>query len=336
MCVPPPSVHLEPLAEAPTASVCIAAYQAEGTILAAVLSALTQTWPPLEVVVVDDGSSDGTAQVLADVDDPRLRVLHQANAGEAAAKNAAVQAARGDLVVVLDADDAWYPERLAALMALARARPDLDVLTTDADLTVDGLIVRQVYGPSWPFEVHDQRGALLVRNTIFSGAAVRRSTWLGVGGMEDGLSPTADWDLWQRLVLAGSSFGLVDVPLARYTVGTQNMSSDRLAMNRARARQLRRVLTAPGLSSLERSAVRAALREQERAAATGALKRALAQRAPVRRLALVTALGRSGADARGRLLALAVAAAPGLAASRLAAVDDGTVQVVAGVRVPRR
>ena len=129
MCVPAPSVHLEPLAEAPTASVCIAAYQAEGTILAAVLSALTQTWPPLEVVVVDDGSSDGTAQVLADVDDPRLRVLHQANAGEAAAKNAAVQAARGDLVVVLDADDAWYPERLAALMALARApsrpgRPD--------------------------------------------------------------------------------------------------------------------------------------------------------------------------------------------------------------------
>ncbi|UWQ21585.1 glycosyltransferase family 2 protein [Jannaschia sp. W003] len=109
---------------APEIAVIVAAWNAEATIGGAVRSALAQTGPAVEVIAVDDASTDGTAAVLETMaaHDPRLRVLRQPrNAGPAAARNRALAASTAPWVTVLDADDAMAPDRLARLHALAGA-----------------------------------------------------------------------------------------------------------------------------------------------------------------------------------------------------------------------
>ena len=166
------------------------------------------------MIVCDDGSSDGTAAALAPFGD-RVTVLTQHNRGEAGAKNTATRAASGDFVAILDADDVYLPERLEALGELAAARPDLDILTTDATLVAGGRPVRSVYDETWTFEVADQRRAILERNFIFGHVAVRREALLAAGGFDEAIRWTTDWDCWLRLIFAGSRAGLVDEPLAR-------------------------------------------------------------------------------------------------------------------------
>ena len=92
-------------------------------------SFLGQTYRPLEVIVVDDGSTDGTAGVVARYGE-RIAYLFQPNAGPAAARNLGLGAARGEFVAFLDADDLWHPEKLARQMARFRARPELDMSVT--------------------------------------------------------------------------------------------------------------------------------------------------------------------------------------------------------------
>src|SRR5438093_972703 len=134
--VPPPKQDVG-TGVRPTFSVVIPAYQAATTIGIAVASALDQTYPPHEVVVCDDGSTDDLESVLAPVRN-RVVLLHRRHRGAGAARNDAIHLASGDFVAMLDADDLWEPERLDALAELATARPDLDVLATDALFEVQG------------------------------------------------------------------------------------------------------------------------------------------------------------------------------------------------------
>ena len=174
--------------------------------------------------------------------------MRQENRGEAAAKNAAVKAARGDYVVVLDADDVFLPRRLEALAWLAAQRPDLDVLTTDAIVEADGEAVRQGLPQRMDLPGVDQRAAILSRNFVFGLAAVRRDRWLAVGGFDEGISRTADWDFWMRLILSGSQVGLVDAPLARYRLSSTTLSADRAQLVAARVHVLDRAAERDDLS----------------------------------------------------------------------------------------
>lgn len=94
-------------------SVIVPVYQGERFVVGAVNSALQQTHNALEVLVVDDGSTDATLARLASISDSRLRIIRQANAGTAAARNAAIEIARGDYFAFLDSDDRWFPEKIA-------------------------------------------------------------------------------------------------------------------------------------------------------------------------------------------------------------------------------
>jgi len=106
----------------PDASIIIAAWNAERTILPAIASALLQTGVSVEVVVADDASTDGTAKLVESVKDSRVRLVRcAANGGPSAARNAAIGAAAGAWIAVLDADDTMLPGRIAALIARARA-----------------------------------------------------------------------------------------------------------------------------------------------------------------------------------------------------------------------
>ncbi len=110
----------------PFVSVILPVYQGEDTIMRAVQSVLNQTYRHLELIVVDDGSSDGTLKLLQTISDPRLRVFSRENAGVAAARNFAFAQASGAYIAFIDADDLWLASKLQAEMALLRSLPQAE------------------------------------------------------------------------------------------------------------------------------------------------------------------------------------------------------------------
>lgn len=297
----------------PTFSVIVAAYNVADRIGAALGSAFAQTSAPLEVIVCDDASTDGLEAALAPYRN-RIRYFRlEENQGEAAAKNLASRRAEGEFVVILDADDVFHPRRLEALSALAVERPDLDVLTTDAYFVADGEIVRRVYEPYWPFVTDDQRRGILERNFVFGLAAVRRESLLAVGGFDESIRWTTDWDCWIRMIFSGSRVGLVAEPLAEYRLRETSLSGNRARHIRGRVQTLAKAAAMNGLSAAERETVENALAEQRRALALEEARAALASGAADARTRSL-GLARDPVHPLGtRAKAILAAAAPGVA-----------------------
>lgn len=112
-------------------SVVIPLYNKERQIAGTLRSVFAQTCADYEIIVVDDGSTDGSAAVVESLHDPRIRLIRQANAGVSAARNLGIAEARGEYIALLDADDEWHPEYLATIAALIRKYPQCDVFATN-------------------------------------------------------------------------------------------------------------------------------------------------------------------------------------------------------------
>ena len=302
----------------PSFSIAIAAYQAAATIGDALESAFAQTLPPLDVAVCDDGSTDGLEAAVAPWRDG-IAYVRQENRGEAAAKNAAARATSGEFVAFLDADDRYHTERLEALAELAGARPDLDVLTTNADLEVAGEVVGRYYPDIAPvFPTEDQSLAIIRRDTaVFGAAAVRREVFESVGGLNERLRSGDDWELWMLLALAGSSFGLVDEPLYRYRVHQHGTSADQLRGSREAVEIFERVLTNAQPGTPEREALEQGLAHHRRIAELTAAEHALRNRMPDRRRRALAIAAAPDYGAATRLKAVFAAGFPGLAGRQL-------------------
>jgi glycosyltransferase involved in cell wall biosynthesis len=168
----------------------------------ALSSALAQEDVDHEVIVVDDGSTDGTPTRLMEIDNPRLVVLrHDRPLGVSAVRNAGVAAARGSWVSFLDDDDLWSPNKLRAQLDIAQA--------AEASFVYSGAIVIDergaAYEPPTP-EPEELRAGLLVRSSIPGGCSnvmVKTELVRRVGGFDTQLSVAQDWDLWLRLVAVG-------------------------------------------------------------------------------------------------------------------------------------
>jgi len=185
----------------PTVSVVIPAYNAEAYLREALDSVFAQTRPPDEVVVVDDGSTDRTPEILASYGE-RVRVVRQPNRGEAAARNTGVLAARGALIAFLDADDTWLPQYLESQLRVYEAHGESCVVFCDA--WVGG---RRMQDGAQPFDESDPVLSL-VRGAVIpmDGILVPREALVRVGLFPEGLRWGPDVSLLLKLARAGVPF----------------------------------------------------------------------------------------------------------------------------------
>jgi glycosyltransferase involved in cell wall biosynthesis len=211
----------------PRVSVLVPAYNAAETIGEALESALVQVPAPFEIVVSDDGSQDDLAVALRPFRS-RIILVSGPNGGLAVARNRAAEAAGGELLALLDADDVWLPGRIRALRAAAAVRPDLSVLTTDAVESRAGVRTPGTYYGLRTFATEDQHVAILRDNFIFGAGAVRTEAFRAVGGYRAGTRFAEDWDLWMRLLLSGHCAGLIDLPLYEYRRRADSLTGQRV------------------------------------------------------------------------------------------------------------
>jgi glycosyltransferase involved in cell wall biosynthesis len=332
---PLPVRPVEPADSEPTFSVIVAAYQVADVVADALESIRRQTTPPWEVIVCDDGSTDALEDALAPYRD-EIVFLRIGHGGEAAAKNAAAARASGDYVVILDADDIYLPERLEALTELANARPDLDILTTDAYLVVDGRPVRRNYDRRWRLEVADQRRAILQRNFIFGHAAVRRERLLAHGGFDESILWTTDWDLWLRLILDGSLAGAVPEPLALYRIRQSSLTARRRDLLIGKLTTLDKASRNDAVRSEERAVLALSLAAYRRELELLELREALISGDALPRSRALRVLVGSGYSARSRFEAAGMFLVPRLVARLLRRRASHSWVGAGGVRVSRR
>jgi hypothetical protein len=168
-------------------------------VTAAVASVLAQTHADFELVAVDDGSTDGTADALAEIGDSRLRYVWQPNRGPAAARNAGVRLSRGSLLTFLDSDNRWLPDHLEVVTAALDAHPRAVLASTCPRFDLRG---RQSPAQA---ELVDALPRLLCSNFIgyVSCVGVRREALLDAGGFDERLQVFEDADLWLRLAMLG-------------------------------------------------------------------------------------------------------------------------------------
>jgi glycosyltransferase involved in cell wall biosynthesis len=209
----------------PRVSVVIPAYNAASTIGQTLDSVFSQTFRDFEVVVVDDGSTDQTRDVVAGYGG-RIRVLTKVNeAKPAATRNIGVRAARGELVAFLDADDWWREDKLERQVAVFDGRPDVGLVYT-ADATVDASGKVLSVNPC-PAEAHGRIYELLtVRNAMVgSSVMARREAIARAGGFDENLTSIENWDLWIR-ISRDWAVEYIDEPLTLYRVHEGNRSGN--------------------------------------------------------------------------------------------------------------
>jgi glycosyltransferase involved in cell wall biosynthesis len=210
----------------PHVSVVVAAYNAAGTLDEALASVAAQTYGDFELIVVDDGSTDATPELLAKYAAiwPWMTWFRQENTGVATARNRALERARGDLIAFQDADDIWLPEKLAEQVPLLDQNPDTDLVFADStffpsDPASPGSLFQQK---------PPQRGRVLQKLlmgcfVLMGTVVVRKSAILGVGGFVDGQTPFSDVDLILR-VAEYHDFDYVDKVLMRWRIRPESLS----------------------------------------------------------------------------------------------------------------
>ncbi|MEO1669290.1 MAG: glycosyltransferase family A protein [Cyanobacteria bacterium J06631_2] len=217
----------------PQVSVVIAAYNLMAYLPETIANVLEQTFTDFEVIVVDDGSTDNTAQWVGQVADPRVRLISQANMGLSGACNTGVANAKGEYVAFLDADDLWEKTKLAQQVKILDQQPEISIVSTwvtymnEAGESTGRIVQPTAEGYIWR--------QMIEVNQIECGSVImiRRSCFDQVGLFDTNLkSFVQDWDMWLRLALQ-YQFKVIAQPLVYYRQRSSSGSRNLAAMERS-------------------------------------------------------------------------------------------------------
>ena len=241
---------------APLVSVIIPTYNRADLVRQAVASVKAQTFRDFEIVVVDDGGTDGTSEVLSA--EPGLRLLrHPHRQGVAAARNLGVDAARGEWLAFLDSDDLWLPDKLARQISWLENHPEVLICQTDETWVRRGVRVNK---PAAHRKVAGQIFLPSLGRCMISPSAVmlHRRLLEAHGGFDETLPAAEDYDLWLRLTWR-YEVGLVDEPLVIKRGGHPDQLSGQWGIDRFRIRALVKLLADPELPAAYARAARRVL-----------------------------------------------------------------------------
>ncbi|MBP0012702.1 MAG: glycosyltransferase [Roseofilum sp. SBFL] len=209
----------------PLISVIIPAYNSEKTIAETVESVLKQTFADFELIVINDGSTDGTLEVLSRIQDPRLKVFSHPNAGSNPSRNRGFAQSSGEYIAFLDADDLWTPDKLEAQLNALQENPQAAVAHSWCNLIDESskFLSRGGYctanGDVYPH--------LLLVDILENGSnpLIRREALNKVGAFDESLPAGQDWDLYLRLA-AQYHFITVERPQISYRISSHSLSSN--------------------------------------------------------------------------------------------------------------
>lgn len=254
----------------PQVSVIIPTYNRAGCLREAVDSVLAQEFRGFELIVVDDGSTDETPQLLREYGSS-IRMLRQENRGVSAARNAGIAASRGELIAFLDSDDAWLPGKLARQVEFFRQNPEILICQTEELWVKNGRRVN-------PGQRHRKRGGMIFEPSLAlclvspSAVMLRRELFEQVGLFDERLPACEDYDLWLR-VSCRFPVGLIETPLIIKRGGHADQLSRARGLDRYRIESIAKLMTDGCLSAAQRVAAGAVLTLKCRLYAGGCRKR---------------------------------------------------------------
>jgi len=201
----------------PTVSVIIPTYNRAHLVGRAIRSVLNQTFQDFEIIVVDDGSTDNTEEVVKGFNDPRIRYIrHEYNRGGSAARNTGIRAARGEYIAFLDSDDEWLPQKLERQVKAFKDLDETTALVYTGLRFVDrkGALIREQQPRLKGYVFRE----LLRRNAIGTASSVllRRESLLSVGLFNEALPSRQDLDLWVRIARRFKVFPIPEILTIHY------------------------------------------------------------------------------------------------------------------------
>ena len=230
----------------PTVSVIIPTYNRADFLKEAIESVLAQTFRDVELLVIDDGSTDRTRDVL-DGYGACLRPIFQANCGVSSARNAGIRAAQGRYIALLDSDDLWLPKKLAAQIAVMEAQPHIPLCHTEEIWIRRGVRVNQM-------KKHQKHGGYIFPHCLPfcvispSSALIRRAIFDEVGYFDEALPACEDYDLWLRITKI-HPVHFIETPLIIKRGGHDDqLSRTHWGLDRFRIQSLEKLLQAGGLT----------------------------------------------------------------------------------------
>jgi len=232
-------------------SIIIPVYNGEKTIRETIQSVLSQSFRNIEIIVINDGSTDSTVEIVKSILDSRLQIFSYPNAGLAASRNRGIKYCKGQFISFIDADDLWTVDKLACQYQALQTHKNAALAYSWTDyIDANGKFLKAGRRIT---AMGDAYSKLVLWNFLENGSnpLIRADVLNEVGGFDESLAAAEDWDMWLRLSAAGGEFVCVERVQILYRVSANSMSNNLKRQEAASLKVIERAFSHPRAESLQ-------------------------------------------------------------------------------------